>query len=146
LSDSGATAVVRPELEGGVEIVRRTLLQLDLPVRDVQQYSELIRREGLSESDRPSAEQVRVLHDLVTAAQGLEVTWLTVEAGSPLAGQTIAASHLRTRTGASIVAISRASGLIPNPGPSELVNSGDRLAVIGTSRQVDEVNRSVQAL
>jgi CPA2 family monovalent cation:H+ antiporter-2 len=145
LSNAGATAVVRPELEGGVEIVRRTLLQLDLPVRDVQQYSELIRREGLSESDRPSAEQVRVLHDLVTAAQGLEVAWLTVEAGSPLAGQSIAASHLRSRTGASIVAISRASGLIPNPAPAEVVNSGDRLAVIGTSRQVDEINRSISA-
>lgn len=145
LSNAGATAVVRPELEGGVEIVRRTLLQLDLPVRDVQQYSELIRREGLSESDRPSTEQVRVLHDLVNAAQGVEVTWLTVEAGSPLAGLTIAATHLRTRTGASIVAISRPTGLIPNPEPSEIVNSGDRLAVIGTSRQVDEVNRSISA-
>ena len=145
LSNAGATAVVRPELEGGVEIVRRTLLQLDLPVRDVQQYSELIRREGLSESDRPSTEQVRVLQDLVNAAQGVEVTWLTVEAGSPLAGLTIAATHLRTRTGASIVAISRPTGLIPNPEPSEIVNSGDRLAVIGTSRQVDEVNRSISA-
>ena len=143
LSQAGATAVVRPELEGGVEIVRRTLLQLDLPVRDVQQYSELVRREGLSDSDRPSAEQVRVLHDLVTAAQGLEVTWLTVDAGSPLAGQTIAASRLRTRTGASIVAISRTSGLIPNPDPSVVVNAGDRLAVIGTSTQVDDVARSI---
>lgn len=146
LSDAGATAVVRPELEGGVEIVRRTLLQLDLPVRDVHQYSELVRREGLGESTRPSDEQVRVLHDLVAAAQGLEVTWLTVEAGSPLAGRTIASSHLRSRTGASIVAISRASGLIPNPEPGVVIEEGDRLAVLGTTSQVDKANALIMKL
>src|SRR5262249_29798619 len=104
LAAAGATAVVRPELEGGVGIVRRTLLELDLPMRDVQVYSELIRQEGLDESERPSAERARVLHDLVSATRGLEVSWLTLGVDSPLAGRTVGSSRLRTRTGASIVA------------------------------------------
>jgi len=136
LATTGATSVVRPELEGGVEIVRRTLLELDLSVRDVQVYSELIRQEGLDESERSSGERTRVLRDLMNAARGLEVSWLTLGPGSPLAGQTIGASRLRTRTGASIVAISRPSGLIANPEPNAQLATGDRLALLGTTEQV----------
>ncbi|HKV98800.1 MAG TPA: cation:proton antiporter [Vicinamibacterales bacterium] len=136
LAATGATSVVRPELEGGVEIVRRTLLELDLTVRDVQVYSELIRQEGLDESERPSGERTRVLHDLMNAARGLEVSWLTLGPDSPLAGQTIGSSRLRTRTGASIVAISRPGGLIANPEPGAKLAAGDRLALLGTTDQV----------
>jgi CPA2 family monovalent cation:H+ antiporter-2 len=39
LKEAGTTAVVRPELDGGVEIVRRTLLGLDFLARDVQRYT-----------------------------------------------------------------------------------------------------------
>jgi CPA2 family monovalent cation:H+ antiporter-2 len=45
LTAAGATEVVRPELEGGVEIVRRTLLELDLPAPDVQRYTDAVRRQ-----------------------------------------------------------------------------------------------------
>ena len=143
LAAAPATAVVRPELEGGVEIVRRTLLQLDLPVRDVQVYSELIRQEGLDESEHPSAERARVLHDLVSATRGLEVSWLTLDANSPLAGRTVGSSRLRTRTGASIVAISRPAGLIANPEPTAELTAGDRLALIGTAEQVTAAEKLI---
>lgn len=46
LRAAGATDVVRPELEGGVEIVRRTLLELQLPPQDVQRYTDLVRRDN----------------------------------------------------------------------------------------------------
>ncbi len=136
LGAAGATAVVRPELEGGVEIVRRTLLQLDLPVSDVQRYSELIRTAGLDENARPSAQQARVLHDLLGASRGVEVTWLLVDPDSPLAGRTIAQSHLRSRTGASIVAISRGATIVTNPDVTTRIEPADRLAVLGTTEQV----------
>ena len=141
LTAAGATTVVRPELEGGVEIVRRTLLELELPVRDVQRYSDLVRREGLDESERTSPERTRVLHDLVGAAKGLEVSWLTLTAGSPIAGRTIAASRLRTRTGASVVAISRQGVLLPNPEADAVLQAGDRLALLGTEDQVTDAER-----
>jgi CPA2 family monovalent cation:H+ antiporter-2 len=143
LAAVNATSVVRPELEGGVEIVRRTLLELDLPVRDVQVYSELIRQEGLDESERPSASRARVLHDLVSATRGLEVSWLTLGADSPLSGRTIGSSHLRTRTGASIVAISRPAGLVANPEPTAQLAPGDRLALLGTAAQVTAAEKLI---
>jgi CPA2 family monovalent cation:H+ antiporter-2 len=42
---AGANQVVRPELEGGIEIMRRTLVELDLPSLDVQSYADLMRQE-----------------------------------------------------------------------------------------------------
>jgi monovalent cation:H+ antiporter-2, CPA2 family len=64
LKAAGVAQVVRPELEGGVEIVRRTLLQLDLPSAEVQRYADLIRREGLDDADGTSKEIERVLDEL----------------------------------------------------------------------------------
>jgi CPA2 family monovalent cation:H+ antiporter-2 len=136
LKIEGVRDVVRPELEGGVEIVRRTLLELELPVREVQRYTELVRREGLDEVDTPSAEQARALDELVAATAELEVVWEVVQPDSELAGKTIAASEIRTRTGASIVAIIRGNRLIPNPHPDEVLQDGDRVAAIGTPHQM----------
>ncbi len=45
LREAGIEDVVRPELEGGVELARRTLADLDLPPEDVQRYAEAIRRD-----------------------------------------------------------------------------------------------------
>ena len=70
LKAAGVNDVVRPELEGGVEIVRRTLLDLDLPVSDVQRYVDLVRSEGMDEAERPSADRARVLDDLLSATRG----------------------------------------------------------------------------
>jgi CPA2 family monovalent cation:H+ antiporter-2 len=46
LANIGVADVVRPELEGGVEIVRRTLRGLALTPDDVERYADTIRREG----------------------------------------------------------------------------------------------------
>jgi CPA2 family monovalent cation:H+ antiporter-2 len=135
---AGASEVVRPELEGGIEIVRRTLLELNLHVREVQRYSELVRHEGLDESERPSPARARVLEDLVNAARDLAVGWLQVDPNSEVAGKTLAESDLRARTGASVVAIGRHEELVSNPGPDERLRPGDRVAVIGTPLQVAE--------
>jgi CPA2 family monovalent cation:H+ antiporter-2 len=137
----GSKHVVRPELEGGVEIVRRTLLDLDLPVREVQRYTDIVRREGLGESERPSPEQARVLDDLVQGARDLEVGWLVVESGSAVAGRALADTLLRATAGVTVVAIARQQDLIRNPGPREELQPGDRVAVIGSPTQVASAER-----
>jgi CPA2 family monovalent cation:H+ antiporter-2 len=137
LRDHGATFVVRPELEGGVEILRRALLQLELPAGDVQRYTDTIRRTDQSEQELGDVDRARVLDDLVGAARQLDMTWVAIEAGNPLAGRTIAESDLRARTGASVVAIARGSGLVANPTPEEVITAGDHLAVIGSPEQIE---------
>jgi TrkA domain protein len=58
-----------------------------------------------------------------------------------VAGRTIGDSHIRSTTGASIVAISRAGRVIPNPGPEQPLLDGDRVALFGTPAQVQEAER-----
>ena len=43
LKDAGATAVIRPELEGGIAIVRRTLVGLEFSSEDIERETEAIR-------------------------------------------------------------------------------------------------------
>lgn len=136
LKAAGVNDVVRPELEGGVEIVRRTLLDLDLPVPDVQHYIDLVRTEGLDESERLGADSARVLDHLLTTTRGLEVAWLEVDATSALVDRTIGASGLRSRTGASIVGVASGAAVVVNPGPEVLLRSGDRIAIIGRTDQI----------
>ena len=146
LLKEGATQVVRPELEGGVEVVRRTLLDLDLPLREVQKYTDLVRREGLDESERLSADRVRVLDDLVHAVKDLEIGWLVLEEGSLLVGLTLADAGLRQTAGVSVVAIARGNTLIRNPDASEVFRPGDRVAVLGTPEQVQAAEAQFGAL
>jgi CPA2 family monovalent cation:H+ antiporter-2 len=141
---AGASHVVRPELEGGVEIVRRTLLELNLPVREVQRYSELVRREGLGETERQTAEQARMLEDLVTASRQLEVGWVEVADGSAIVGRALAESGLRERAGVTVVAISRHGSIVSNPAALEVLRAGDRLAVIGTPGQIADTETLVK--
>jgi CPA2 family monovalent cation:H+ antiporter-2 len=140
LKDAGATDVVRPELEGGLEILRRTLLDLDYPAQEIQRYTDAVRSEGL-ESLPARDDRAQVLDDLAHAVGGLEVSWFTVSDQSAVAGRTLTDSNLRLRTGAFIVAINRDEGVVSNPGPLERLAPGDRVAVIGSPTEVEDAGR-----
>lgn len=47
LAEAGVNEVIRPELEGGIEIVRRTLIGLDFPESAVRRYTNIVRQEDL---------------------------------------------------------------------------------------------------
>jgi TrkA domain protein len=68
--------------------------------------------------------------------QGLHLRWLRVERGSRLIGRSIRDLEVRGRTGASVIAIARESGHIPNPSPDEALAAGDTVIVIGRESQV----------
>jgi CPA2 family monovalent cation:H+ antiporter-2 len=137
LKSAGATSVVRPELEGGVEIVRRTLVDLNLPPREVQRYADVVRREGLDASEKPTADQARVLDELVGAARDIELAWITIPVGSALDGRDIGASAFRQKTSTSIVAVQRGEEISPNPGPTFVLRGGDRVAIMGRPAELD---------
>jgi CPA2 family monovalent cation:H+ antiporter-2 len=136
LKSAGVDQVVRPELEGGLEIMRRTLLGLDIPRREVDRYTEILRREGMSEEERASEASVKVLDDLLVHARDLELDWLTVAEGSAIGGKTLAASQLRSAAGVSVVAIGHKGELSSNPGPGQVLNVGDKVAVIGSPSEI----------
>jgi CPA2 family monovalent cation:H+ antiporter-2 len=60
-----------------------------------------------------------------------------ISRNSPAAGKLIRELALRTKTGASVVAIDRPGASIINPGPDEELQAGDRLLLIGSRAQLD---------
>ncbi len=67
--------------------------------------------------------------------KNVRIDWLRVEAGSCLAGQTIAGARIRSRTGSTIIGIEREGQVIGSPDPEEIVRVGDLLMAIGSREQ-----------
>ena len=82
---------------------------------------------------------VETLASLEHQIEGLAIAWLPVDAESPYATKTIGDARVRTRTGASVVAVIRASDAHPAPGPDFRIEAGDTLVVVGTSENVELV-------
>jgi CPA2 family monovalent cation:H+ antiporter-2 len=144
LAQLGAQDVIHPEMEGGLEIVRHTLVQLGFPLREVHRYADAVRRDHY-EVQVNSSEEHRLLHELVDAARGIEVTWLRLDDGSPVLGQTLAETNVRARSGASVIAITRDRQLMPNPKSQTVFQSGDSVGLIGEEQQVEVAAQLLQA-
>jgi TrkA domain protein len=80
-----------------------------------------------------------IAREVTTAAQGvagLAVDW--VEVSDLPVGVTIGGLQVRSRTGASIVAVLRGSEPHPAPGPDFVLAEGDVVLVVGTAAGVRE--------
>jgi monovalent cation:H+ antiporter-2, CPA2 family len=143
LTELGAQDVIHPELEGGLEIVRHTLLKLNFPLQEIMRYIDAVRHDHY-DTQINSEEEHRLLHDLIHASQNIEVTWLRLPPGNPLVGQTIAKANLRVRTGASVVAIMRNRKLMANPKSVTAFEAEDRIGFIGDKEQIEAVERLME--
>jgi TrkA domain protein len=77
------------------------------------------------------------LSDLRHEVEGLSIEWVTVPNSGGLAGQTIGSAQVRTRSGASVVAVLRGEESIPGPGPEFRFAGGDIALVIGSRAGVE---------
>ena len=140
LAELGAQDVIHPELEGGLEIVRHTLLQLGFPLQEIYRYTDAVRRDHYDVSIN-TEEEHRLLHNLVHAADSIEIKWFRLPEGNPLVGRTLADANLRSRTGASIVAILREGQLMANPKSVTVFEVGDRIGLIGDGEEIEAVEK-----
>ena len=135
LGQLGAHHVVHPEMEGGLELMHHTLLELGYPLRQVHSFTEAVRQDHYN-SEINTDEEHRSLHEMIAATEGIEITWLPVEENSPLIGISLAEANLRARTGASVVAVLRSQQLIANPKSGMEFEVGDRVGMIGEADQI----------
>lgn len=140
LAQLGAQDVIHPELEGGLEILRHTLLQLGFPLQEIYRYTDAVRHDHY---DLPlnTEEEHRLLHALLDAAKGIEIQWFRLSEGIPLIGQTLANANLRAKTGASVVALLREGHLFANPKSGTIFQSGDRIGLIGDREEIEAAER-----
>lgn len=135
LINLGARDVIHPELEGGLEVMRHTLLCLGYPATQVQGYTDAVRRDEYDFTVSTPAEH-HALDQMVRAARGIEIAWRMVSEQSPIVGQTLAEANMRARTGASVIALIRNQQLIANPKSSTVFQAGDLVGLIGESEQI----------
>lgn len=74
-------------------------------------------------------------------AAGLSTEEFVLPATSPYAGKHLGDTKARTRTGASIVAISRGATVLPSPTPATPIEAGDTIIAVGTRSGLDALSR-----
>ncbi len=145
LLNLGAQNVIHPELEGGLEVVRHTLLCLGYPATQVQSYADAVRRDEYDTTVSTPAEH-QALDQMIHAARGIEIAWRVVNEHSPIVGQSLAEANIRARTGASVIALIRNQQLIANPKSSTVFQAGDLLGLIGEQEQIAAAERLLSGI
>jgi monovalent cation:H+ antiporter-2, CPA2 family len=136
LYEDGVSMVVLPEMEAGLEIARQALLSLQIPATLIQEYTDAVRQE-LYAPLFSSRYDYRLITQLNSAKNLLEISWVQIEPDSPLNGQAIKDAAVRTRTGTTIVGIIRHGIFRPNPDPEHTFTAGDLVAIVGSPRERD---------
>jgi TrkA domain protein len=95
---------------------------IELDADDSRTLSELLGATQVTEA-------VRVMQQRI---EGLTLEWIELPARSGMVGRTIADGELRTRTGASVVAVIRGETTEPAPGPDFAFQAGDVAVAVGT--------------
>lgn len=83
----------------------------------------------------------RRLETMTQNIEGLAMDWLAMPPSSPFAGRVLGDTHMRSRTGASIVAVMRGGQAFPAPDPQFVLRAGDTVVVVGTPEGVLAASR-----
>ncbi|MBN9225158.1 MAG: hypothetical protein ABS63_00790 [Microbacterium sp. SCN 70-27] len=79
----------------------------------------------------------------VQEVPGLHMEKIPLRADSPYVGRALGDTKARTLTRCSIVAIVRATEVVPAPEPGDLLEAGDALVAVGTREGLDRLVRIV---
>ncbi|MHB9149683.1 MAG: cation:proton antiporter domain-containing protein [Thermoleophilia bacterium] len=138
LLEAGASDVVPEEFETAVEIFVRTLQQYLVPLAEIERVTAEIRADGY--------ELLRLPHDagrpwkkIQSALPGVEVTTLQVRPEGAAVGRTLADIDLRRTNAVTLLALSRAGELTPNPGGDTRIEPGDVVVLLGRPEAIVDV-------
>ena len=144
----GVYEAVQPELEAGLELARQALACFGVGAEETRDFADGIRRElyaPISAEDPGSEGGDGFLARLRQASRAIEMEWVRLPGsgdskdGGPerdvFPGRTIGDLSVRSRTGASILAVVRGEKVIPNPGAELRLEVGDAVGIVGTPEQ-----------
>jgi CPA2 family monovalent cation:H+ antiporter-2 len=131
LLQDGATLVVAQEYEASLKIIG-----------EVMRRAQLVTMSGsLPEADGPRPRVEAPANSLAPSLgerlpAGLEVESLPVHERAWIAGRTLSEAHLRRRTGASLIAVSRGTATAVHPSPEDVLEVGDVVCLVGSAPQI----------
>jgi len=135
LHQLGADDVVPEEFETSIEIFALVLRTYNMPQEFVTRKAEQIRREGYALLRR--SELPELAHHLRGGTlTDAEVETYRIEDDAPAVGKTFAELAIRPRTGASIIAWTRAGITESNPSLKAKLKAGDIVVLLGSREQI----------
>jgi CPA2 family monovalent cation:H+ antiporter-2 len=132
----GASEVVAEEFESTIDLFSKVLRGFDMPQQAIAHFAEAMRMEGY-EFIRESAELpidpwlAEVLHEVSTE-------WIDVPEAQE-GERSIVDLEVRTRTGATILAVRRGGDTTPNPPPDFRIRSGDSMLVLASPEDLSQL-------
>jgi CPA2 family monovalent cation:H+ antiporter-2 len=122
--------VVQPEFEASLEIIRQSLMLLDVPLTKIYKFTDDIRQQNYS-NFRVENLQHSLLANIKKTPFLLEMSWLEITKNNSISGKSIGDLAIRPKTGVSIVGLIRNDKFIPNPDAKFIFQDGDFIAIIG---------------
>jgi TrkA domain protein len=112
--------------------VARSVLELDPD--DSRTLSDLLGASQLTEALEVAQQRI----------EGLTLEWIEVDEESSMSRHSIGDGQLRTRTGASVVAVIRGSTSEPAPSPDYVLEPGDVVVAVGTAEGLELLRRALR--
>lgn len=134
LYEDGVYMVILPELEAGLEIARQALLNLNLPVTEIQKFTDAARRDHYHHA-YADQEHLKHIRSLKNASDLLQLKWQELNQDSLLVGRSLRQLDMRQLTGASVVGVLRDGQFMANPSADLVFQAGDMVALIGSGQE-----------
>jgi len=141
LTRLGADVVIPEEFETSIEIFARVLAHYGVPRGDIERLVEEIR--GSHYAVLRSDAAGRLSLDAVAGVPQMAIERMRLAPESPLAGKRLAATGLRSQTGALVLSVVRGDEEVATPGPQFRLAAGDVLVVVGQPHQLHAAARLV---
>jgi CPA2 family monovalent cation:H+ antiporter-2 len=138
----GASVVVAEELEAAIDLLTHVLREFGLASTAIAAFIDELRDEGYALLQTPPG--VALDPWLAELLQQVATEWIDVPATFP-SGRTLAGLALRSRTGASVLAIDRGGRTTANPPPQHALEPGDRLLVFGGATELGRVRELLES-
>ncbi|HYO64018.1 MAG TPA: cation:proton antiporter [Pyrinomonadaceae bacterium] len=132
----GANDVIPEEFETSIEIFSRVLREYGIARDIIRRRVDEIRSEGYEMLRVSSLPRVEA-RDIARALSAASTETLFVEPDSPAVGKTIGDLQLRSRTGATVIAVVHGGRTEINPGPGRKLHAEDVLVLLGSPGQIE---------
>jgi len=141
LTRLGADVVIPEEFETSIEIFARVLAHYGVPRGDIERLVEEIR--GSQYEMLRGDASGRLSLDGVAGVPQMAIERMRLAPQSALAGKRLAATGLRSETGALVLSVVRGDAEIATPGPQFRLVAGDVLVVVGQPHQLKAAARLI---
>ncbi|MBI4471043.1 MAG: cation:proton antiporter, partial [Acidobacteria bacterium] len=136
LYQAGADTVIAEEFETSLEIIRRILGRLGYRPATIDREILSVRQRRYEMFRGGPIEKIPI-------QTHVDFEPFEVEVRKKSAGKSLADLRIRETTGATVIAVRRDSGVVPNPGSGHVLEEGDHVYLIGSE---EEIRRAMRLL